>query len=129
MATEFYKSIPEEIKGKLEEYCEKYSYNPDRQLSIRNELIDCFGFIATPEGYDFWQKHNDNNTFPQWSDELNRFIDPPQVNTITVNADEYQAMREIMIMYLKDLLAKPFLHDSILAAAKRMGIDINEINK
>jgi len=55
---------------------------------------------------------------------------PPQVNTITVNADEYQAMREVMVSYFKDLLAKPFLHDSIFAAAKRMGIDINElINK
>ncbi len=127
MATQFYKSIPESIKGKLEEYNNKYPLTHGLGLNKIVNLGDAFYFSDTPEGREFWIKQASNNTFPQWSDELNRFIDPPQVNAITVNADEYQAMREVMVSYLKDLYPKPFLHDSILAAAKRMGIDINEI--
>jgi hypothetical protein len=123
MATEFYKSIPESVKGKLDEYRVKYTHMPN--LASVERLT--FSAYNTPEGHIFWSQHEMLNTFPIWSDELNRFIDPPQVNTITVNADEYQAMREVMVSYLKDLYPKPFLHDSILAAAKRMGIDINEI--
>jgi hypothetical protein len=125
MATEFYKSIPEEIKGKLDLYCKLWKGRPlDEDY---RSLVNCFTWNLTPEGIDFWYNFHMKSTFPIWSDELNRFIDPPQVNTITVNADEYQAMREVMVSYLKDLLTKPFLHDSIFAAAKRMGIDIKEI--
>jgi hypothetical protein len=125
MATEFYKSIPEEIKGKLDLYCKLWKGRPlDEDY---RSLVNCFTWNLTPEGYDFWENHEENKTFPQWSDELNRFIDPPQVNTITVNADEYQAMREVMVSYLKDLYPKPIHQDSVIAAAKRMGIDINEI--
>jgi len=127
MATEFYNSIPESIKGKLEEYIKKYSYNPDRPLSERDGLTDCFGFMSTPERNEFWYKHYTNRTFPQWSDELNRFIDPPHVNTITVNTDEYQAMRNVMVIYLAGLYASSPYKDDIIASAKHMGIDISEI--
>lgn len=133
MATEFYKRIPESIKGKLEEYRAKYSYVPHIPLSERADLIDCFAVTLSPEGEDFWYKHHTNKTFPQWSDELNRFIDPPQVNTITVNADEYQAMREFVINNFKGQYEFYRMHKSkeshnIMAyCLKQMGIDINEI--
>lgn len=120
MATEFYKSIPESIKGKLEEYC---IVEPINELA--ESLSELFAWSYTPEGYDFWNNHCINKTFPQWSDKLNRFIDPPQVNTITVNADEYQAMREYVINDLKGIFTK---NDSFLSATcKQMGIDIKEI--
>jgi len=127
MATEFYKSIPEEIKGKLEEYVQLYSMRKDVPIDENDELRSLFNFLITPEGHEFWYNHHENNTFPQWSDELNRFIDPPQVNTITVNADEYQAMREAVIIYLRGLYTLTPHKDSIIAFGKKMGIDINEI--
>jgi len=126
MATEFYKSIPESIKGKLEEYNYKYPLTLELGLNKVKNLGDAFYFSDTPEGREFWIRQADNNTFPQWSDELNRFIDPPQVNTITVNADEYQAMREVMVHTLKMQL-KIFPIEFVQKVAKSMGIGINEI--
>lgn len=130
METEFYKSIPPEIREKLQEYVEKYSR--DRMpLYLREGLDDSFQWKLTPEHHVFWENHNDNNTFPIWSAELNRFIDPPQidlpqVNTITVNADEYQAMREYVIDNMK-LLMKYGKFNLLESTCKQMGIDINEI--
>ena len=128
MVTEFYKRIPEGIKGKLAEYCEKYSVN-DLLLEERQSISGLFTWESTPEGYDFWEKHLVNNTFPIWSEELNRFINPPteKINTITVNADEYQAMRNVMVIYLAGLYASSPYKDDIIASAKHMGIDISEI--
>jgi uncharacterized membrane protein len=127
MATEFYKSIPESIKGKLEEYC---IYEPIEESECLSEL---FAWSYTPEGYDFWNNHCINNTFPQWSDELNRFIDPPTINTITVNADEYQAMRDWVVNEMKSNYNRYSMYKSkasievMEVIAKRIGIDINEI--
>jgi hypothetical protein len=128
MATEFYKSIPESIKGKLEEYIQLYSYRRDIPINEDDELGSLFTWDETPEGDEFWIRHADNKTFPQWSDELNRFIDPPQVNTITVNADEYQAMRDWVIIQIKNFYSHPYNSKLELQnAAKQMGIDISEI--
>jgi len=125
MATEFYKSIPEEIKGKLDLYCKLWKGRPlDEDY---RSLVNCFTWNLTPEGYDFWENHEENNTFPQWSDELNRFIDPPQVNTITVNADEYQAMREMVVNMLTGLYRQYGIHPNLTKTTKSMGIDISEI--
>jgi len=132
MATEFYKSIPEEIKGKLDLYHKLYGrgYN---KLEYATSLNDYFQWNDTPEKFEFWYNHHENNTFPQWSDELNRFIDPPQVNTITVNADEYQAMRDFVINNFKGQYEFYRMHKSkeshnIMAyCLKQMGIDIKEI--
>jgi len=128
MATEFYKSIPESIKGKLEEYCKKYPYIMDDDHPFVK-----FEWTRTTEGYNFWLNHSTNETFPIWSDELNRFIDPPQVNTITVNADEYQAMREFAIGRLKNDYKGYRYYKSeeskqqFASITKSMGIDISEI--
>jgi hypothetical protein len=123
MATEFYNSIPESIKDKLEEYSKKYPYIIDDDHPFVK-----FEWRRTPEGYNFWLNHCTNETFPQWSDELNRFIDPPQVNTITVNADEYQAMRDWVIIQIKNFYSHPYNSKLELQnAAKQMGIDISEI--
>jgi len=129
MVTEFYKRIPEGIKEKLAEYCEKYSVN-DLLLEERQSISGLFTWESTTEGYDFWEKHLVNNTFPIWSEELNRFINPPteKINTITVNADEYQAMRGFSLATLKYLkILEVFDEKIILIKAKNMGIDINEI--
>ena len=76
METEFYQSIPPEIREKLQEYVNKYS-NGRMPLYLREGLDNSFQWGLTPEKWHFWNKHNENNTFPIWSAELNRFIDPP----------------------------------------------------
>jgi hypothetical protein len=125
MATEFYNSIPKEIIGKLDLYCKLWKGRPlDEDYA---SFVQLFKWDLTPEGYGFWHTHYCNGTFPIWSDELNRFIDPPQVNTITVNADEYQAMREVMVHTLK-MQTKMFPIEFVQKVAKSMGIDISEIN-
>ncbi len=72
--TEFYKTIPHNIIGKLIEYKFKYSASPHFELWNANNLSECFQWIITPEGFDFWDKHYENKTFPIWSDKENRFI-------------------------------------------------------
>ena len=79
MATEFYNSIPEGIREKLQEYSE-YSHKRDniemQEFSSFEKLTQMFIFYGTEEGFDFWYEHHSNNTFPIWSEEQNRFINP-----------------------------------------------------
>ncbi len=125
MATEFYNSIPKEILGKLDLYCKLWKGRPlDEDYT---SFVQLFKWDFTPEGHDFWEEHFENKTFPIWSNELNRFIDPPPINTITVNADEYQAMRNVMVIYLSGLHDQTIHKDGIIEFAKKMGIDIKEI--
>lgn len=88
METEFYKSIPPEIREKLQEYVELYS-TKKKTLQERRDISDCFIFCATPEGRTFWMNHYEDNTFPIWSDELNRFIDPPTQIDINENPNKF----------------------------------------
>ncbi len=77
MATEFYKSIPVEIRGKLGEYVENLNTNlKANDLHTFKRLRQLFCFDRTIEGLDFWVEHANNETFPIWSDELNRFVNP-----------------------------------------------------
>jgi hypothetical protein len=74
--TEFYNSIPEGIRAKLQEYIEKYSTRTTLKLENRKSISDLFTWKFTPEGIDFWQKHEINKTFPIWSEKQNKFINP-----------------------------------------------------
>ena len=88
METEFFKSIPPEIREKLQEYVNKYS-SSKRLLNERNSLLVSFAWDKTSEGSDFWANHSINNTFPIWSAELNRFIDPPTPIDINENPNKF----------------------------------------
>jgi hypothetical protein len=72
--TEFYKSIPDGIREKLQEYSDKI--NPCGSIDICNGLEDMFFWAASPEGHRFWQNHFEAKTFPIWSEQQNRFINP-----------------------------------------------------
>lgn len=79
METEFYKSIPVEIRGKLQEYTDKHREIDGLELKDIKELPNIsyyFSFKRTIEGFEFWHEHYTNFTFPIWSDELNRFVNP-----------------------------------------------------
>ncbi len=84
METEFYKSIPPEIREKLQEYSKLYS-SSTIPFKERKSLLSLFVWDNTPEEHNFWENHHDNDTFPIWSTELNRFISPLTPTNIDLN--------------------------------------------
>lgn len=77
--TEFYKSIPNGIIEKLQEYADiarERDYFQPKSIEQLEGLSSLFYFRDTLEGHDFWYEHYENNTFPIWSEEQNRFINP-----------------------------------------------------
>lgn len=74
METKFYKSIPPEILDKLTEYHIEYGLGINF-IKRCTGLSEIFIWHITPEKDNFWLRHEANNTFPKWSNELNRFID------------------------------------------------------
>ncbi len=74
MATEFYNSIPECIREKLQEYSD--TINNCGSIDVCTSLEDMFFWFVSPEGNDFWHEHFKNGTFPIWSEEQKRFINP-----------------------------------------------------
>ncbi len=77
--TEFYKSIPEGIREKLQEYADNARFRDGlREANIMEleGLSSLFSFSDTPEGFDFWYEHYTNNTFPIWSEKHDTFLNP-----------------------------------------------------